>query len=188
MPLSVERATATFAGAPFRWWFAGRHALDLHVEDSWRDHDDLDVGICRVDAPGLRGWLPGWDLAVASQGKLTAWTGEPLANGQKNVWCRRSGTMAWQMDLSVGTEGAASWHFRQDEGVSSPWDLAVLNTASGSPYLAPELQLLFNSQDPQPKDDLDAAVVIPRLDRRRRRALGSLLPSEHPWQILIGEA
>jgi hypothetical protein len=58
----------------------------------------------------------------------------------------------------------------------------VLAAADGTRYLAPELQLLFKSKDVRPKDDVDAARVIPLLDVVRRRRLGELLPATHPWQ------
>lgn len=38
--------------------------------------------------------------------------------------------------------------------------MAVLRSAAGIPYLAPELQLLYKSKGLRPKDDVDAAEVI----------------------------
>jgi hypothetical protein len=71
--------------------------------------------------------------------------------------------------------------------VEVPWDDAVLHTSDGIPYLAPELQLVFKSTAPRPRDHVDAAQVIPALDERRRRILTALLPPEHPWQRLLAE-
>jgi hypothetical protein len=177
-----------FAGAPFRWWFAGGHALEVHLGARWRDHEDIDVGICRADTPGVFTWLDGWDLAVASKGALTDWAGERLGDGQNNIWCHRSGAAAWQLDISVGAGDDSSWRYRRDVSISRPWGSAVLRTTGGVPYLAPELQLLFKSKDPRPKDDEDAAFVIPRLDGARQQALRTLLPARHRWQRLLGTA
>ncbi len=52
----------------------------------------------------------------------------------------------------------------------------MLVTTDGVPYLAPELQMLFKSTAIRPKDDLDAAPVIPRLDPGRRACVDQ--PSE----------
>jgi len=64
---------------------------------------------------------------------------------------------------------------------------AVLRTADGVPYLAPELQLLFKSEAPREKDDVDTREVIPELDPTRRARLADLLPGDHPWERLLRE-
>ncbi len=43
-------------------------------------------------------------------------------------------------------------------------------------YLAPKLQLLFKAKNHRPKDDLDAATVIPELSPNGRSWLASHLP------------
>lgn len=53
------------------------------------------------------------------------------------------------------------------------------------PYLSPDLQLLFKSKNPRPKDNLDAGRVIPELGAEHRERLIQLLPPEHPWQQLF---
>ena len=62
---------------------------------------------------------------------------------------------------------------------------AVLRTADGVPYLAPELQLLYKSSNARAKDDVDAAEVIPSLDAGRQELLSRLLGPDHPWQRLL---
>jgi hypothetical protein len=70
--------------------------------------------------------------------------------------------------------------------VQVPWALAVLRTTDGVPYLSPELQLLYKSKGLRPKDDVDAAAVIPHLDDRQRELLARLLEPDHAWQRLLG--
>ena len=69
-----------------------------------------------------------------------------------------------------------------------PWADAVLRSTDGVPYLAPELQLLFKSREPRPKDDLDPREVLPELDRARCTWLASRLPPGHPWHALLAGA
>ena len=76
------------------------------------------------------------------------------------------------------------WIFRRDPSLRMPWSDAVLQPRSGVPYLAPELQLLYKSRDPRPKDDIDAVFVIPLLEPARRERLRSWLPAAHPWRDL----
>ncbi|MGI9616178.1 MAG: nucleotidyltransferase domain-containing protein, partial [Acidimicrobiales bacterium] len=116
-------------------------------------------------------------------GALSPWRGRPLdANrSENNLWCRRSPDSPWQLDVTVGSGDKRSWLYRRDPTVRRPWSDAVLRTSSGIPYLAPEIQLLFKSKDPRPKDDLDAATVIPQLEATRRVWLREHLPTRHPW-------
>jgi hypothetical protein len=45
--------------------------------------------------------------------------------------------------------------------------------------------LLYKSKGQRPKDDVDAAEVIPELDDRRRELLSRLLEPDHAWQRLL---
>lgn len=183
-PLGLDSVVETFASAPFRWWISGGHALDLHLGRTWRSHQDTDVGVVRQDLSSLRALLVRWDLQVAAAGQLTPWGGEPLeaARHQNNVWCRLTADGPWVLDVTIGEGTDETWIYRRDPSVSVPWDMAVLRTTEGVPYLAPELQLLYKSKDLRPKDEVDAAEVIPSLDARQRGLLSGLLAPDHPWQ------
>jgi hypothetical protein len=186
-PLTVPEVAAIFRHAPFRWWLSGGHALELHLGRSWRSHEDIDVGICRSDVPLVRGVLDGWDLHVAAAGQLQPWQGQPLLAElqQNNLWCRRSPSAAWALDLTVGDGTVAEWIYRRQPTVRLPWNEAVLQTDDGIPYLAPELQLLFKSKDARAKDHADAREVISRLEAERRNRLAQLLEPAHPWHQLL---
>jgi len=187
-PLTLDDAVLTFAAAPCRWWISGGHALELHRQRSWREHDDTDVGVVRGDLPAVYALLSHWELHVAAAGQLTPWRGEPLSTDrhQNNVWCRLTASAPWQLDVTIGEGSKDNWIYRRDPTVQLPWDLAVLRTTDGIPYLAPELQLLFKSNNVRPKDDVDAAEVIPTLDARQHDFLARQLSADHPWQRLLG--
>lgn len=187
-PLAVPDVLRLFAGAPFRWWFTGGHALELHLGRSWRRHGDIDVGIRRQDAALVHRWLADWDVHLAAAGRLTPWRGRPLVEEEhhNNLWCRPDEGAAWALDIVVGSGTDERWVYRRDERVTRPWEDTVLLTADGIPYLAPELQLLFKSTGLREKDHVDARQVIPHLGDERRRALAALLPPGHPWQELVG--
>jgi hypothetical protein len=185
--LDLEATVDLFRDAPCRWWIGGGRALELHLGRSWREHDDIDVGVVRRELAGARSVLAGWDLHVAAAGQLTRWAGQPLdaARHQNNLWCRRRGRGPWALDVTIAEGDDADWVYRRDPRLRVPWDAAVLRTADGVPYLAPELQLLFKARDRRPKDDVDASEVLPGLDAARRARLGELLPDGHPWQRII---
>jgi hypothetical protein len=184
VPLDLESVVETFSSAQFRWWVSGGHALDLHLGRSWRDHEDTDIGIVRSDLKELHALLIHWDLHVASAGQLTPWRGEPLevARHQNNLWCRLTADGPWVLDVTIGEGSNENWIYRRDPTVQVPWDMAVLRTTGGIPYLAPELQLLYKSKDLRSKDDTDAREVIPSLNARQRAMLSRLLGTDHSWQ------
>jgi hypothetical protein len=135
---------------------------------SWRDHDDLDIGIRRADLPAAMGWLAGWDFRVAPN----------------NVWARR-GYGPWEIDLTVGEGDEDHWTYRRDPTLTRTWEEAVLWTADGVPYLAPELQLLFKGKKPRPKDDQDLEAVVPELSVVGLEFLAASLPIDHTWQEML---
>jgi hypothetical protein len=186
-PLKIAATVALFAGAPFRWWISGGHALELHVGRSWRDHEDTDVGMVRHDLAALRNVLTPWDIHVAASGRLSPWAGENLDSAlhQNNLWCRRCPDAPWQLDVTIGEGDAEAWIYRRDPRVRLQWADAVLRTGDGVPYLAPDLQLLFKSKQPRAKDEVDAREVIPELDEAQRSRLSRLLRPEHQWQALL---
>ena len=186
-PLTVADTLATFAAARFRWWISGGRALELHLGRSWREHDDTDVGIARRDVTELQSVLVGWDIHIASAGRLEPWSGQALSGErhQNNLWCRRHPGEPWVLDVTIGEGDSVAWAYRRDPRIRIPWADAVPTTAAGVPYLAPELQLLFKSTGRRPKDDLDAEHVIPALEPERRDRLARLLPVDHPWQLQL---
>jgi hypothetical protein len=185
--MSLTEAVQLLVGAPFHWWIAGGHALDLHVSESWRRHDDLDMGVRRDQAQLVYTWFSGWDLRIAARGQLKVWDGRPLLadSAENNVWVRRSPGEPWAIDVNIGEGTDSQWTYRRDPDLTRPWDHAVLQSASGVPYLAPDLQLLFKSKNIRPKDQQDAEMVIRGLSESEMEFLARHLPFAHPWQELI---
>ncbi|MBL8913974.1 MAG: hypothetical protein JNM17_24940 [Archangium sp.] len=185
----MDESVGLFRDAPFRWWVSGGHALELFAEDSWRDHDDLDVGVLRRDLSALRTSLSGWELHVAAKGELAPWNGEPLdvAKSQNGLWCRReSKSKAWELEVLISEGDATHLQYRRDQSIRLPWNEGVLTTKKGVPYIAPHLQLLYKSTTPRPRDHEDASAVIPKLSAAQRKWLASHLPATHVWHRLLG--
>lgn len=185
-PLELAAVVHELTSAPFRWWVSGGHALELHLGRQWREHDDTDVGVARCDLIEVYSWMSNWEMHIAASGRLTRWRGAPLTaeRHQNNVWCRHHETEPWTLDLTIGDGTDAEWTYRRNPAVRVSWDAAVLQTANGVPYLAPELQLLFKSTNIRAKDETDAHEVIPQLTADRRTRLRQLLPEGHPWSRL----
>jgi hypothetical protein len=188
-PLSVAAVREVFRLAAFRWFVAGGHALELALGRSWREHEDLDVGVCRKDLALLRRYLSDWDLQIAVRGATSPWNGQPLSEhrDENNIWARRGAEQPWAFDIVVSGGDEDQWWSRRDSTIRLPWTEAV-EFADGTPYLAPHAQLLLKSKAVRPKDDLDAQVVIPALSRPQSSWLAAHLPPEHPWQRILRRA
>jgi hypothetical protein len=87
-------------------------------------------------------------------------------------------------ELMLAEAEDGRWLFRRDRRITRPLDLFGRRDAVGVPYVAPEVQLLFKSRDPQPKDEADFAAARPFLDPAAGRWLAdalSLHAPAHPW-------
>jgi hypothetical protein len=183
--LSIDEAAALLGGLPVRWWIAGGQAIDLFVGSATRQHEDLDVAVLRPDQLTVQAYLDGWDLRIAHDGRLTRWIpGQLLASHQQGVWARPNPASPWRLELLVDDVRDGQWVYRRNPAVRLPLDQLGHTTASGLPYLRPEVVLLYKAKRPRAPDEHDAAVTIPRLSRSARAWLASAIAKdtpEHYW-------
>ena len=141
--------------------------------------------VLRRDQLAVRSFLGGWDLQAASGGTLRPWTiGEPLGENVNSVWCRPTPEAPWALQLMLARTRGDLWLYRRHPSISRPVEEIGLESAEGLLYLAPELQLLYKSKTPRPKDTVDFEVVLPLLPSSRRRWLAAALretDAGHPW-------
>lgn len=161
IPLAPDDVVTLMEPLGTRWWFTGGHALELHLGRSWRDHHDIDVGVCRRDVSRLRPLLDDWRVVVATRGRLAPWDGRDLsaADHENNLRVGRDDG-SWCLDMTVGDGDADEWVYRRDPRLRLPWERAVLRTTTGLAYLAPGLQVLFKSKAPRPQDQIDAEEAM----------------------------
>jgi len=76
------------------------------------------------------------------------------------------------------------WCYPRDPSIRRPFSTVVAHDASGIPFLAPEIQLLYKARSLRQRDQVDFELVAPRLDAIARAWLvDSLERTEvgHPW-------
>jgi Aminoglycoside-2''-adenylyltransferase len=187
-----EKARAWLRDARAPWWVAGGWALDLYLGRQTRDHVDLDVSCFRVDLGKLRAALGGWELHIASDGRLRelATEEEPRA-GDHVLWCRPVGSPHWKLEIMLEERDGEDWVFRRNPAIRLPAEQLTLSTEDGTPFLRPEVQLLYKAREARQKDENDLTAVLPKLDRAGvewlRRALMRAHPT-HPWIVAIDRA
>jgi hypothetical protein len=191
-PLTVKAACELFVGLPIPWWVAGGMAIDLFVGRTTRAHGDLDIQILREHQLALQVHLRDWDLHKTNQPGLKRWVpGEYLEPGVNQVWCRRTRTAPWCMEIMLLDTLGDRWVYRRVPSIGGPTEGLGLKTSGGVPYLSPEIQLLFKAKrEPMPKDDHDFGVACPLLSGSQQRWLRSALevqfPAGHAWIPRLG--
>ena len=186
-PLSVAEVAGLLAGVQAPWWIAGGWAIDLFVGEPGRAHGDIDVLVLRRDLGRVQEHLRGWDLHAADPpGVLRPWrNGEQLPATVHDIWCRPSAASPWALQLMVDDTDGDDWVYRRDARVRRPVStLAGPASTSDRLVLAPEVQLLYKSARPRPKDVDDRRRCLPVLDPDRRAWLRNaltLVDPAHAW-------
>jgi len=169
------------ADARVPWWISGGWALELHCRTRIRSHGDLDVGCFRADLPGIRAALRTWATYAAHRGVLS-----PLAPSSRpgeevnSLWCRPAGAPQWWLEIQLDRRDGADWVFRRLPEVRLPVEKLVLRAADGTPYLRPEVQLLYKAKATRGRDDEDFTAVLPGLDADARAWLRDSLARAEP--------
>ncbi|MFE9568445.1 nucleotidyltransferase domain-containing protein [Streptomyces sp. NPDC006692] len=191
-PARPDEVAELFGTAGFPWWIAGGHAVDLAVGREVRPHGDVDVVVLRRDQERVRECLADWDLYVADPpgaGRLRPWEpGEFLAPPLHGLWCRRSPSAPWSVELLLDESEAGEWVSRRDARIRLPLDRLGRVSTTGIPYLAPEVLLFYKAKATREKDRVDFEALLPRLGTEQRAwllgALGMCEP-QHRWRARL---
>lgn len=186
-PLTPAEVADELRGLPSRWWIAGGWAIDLHLGRQSRAHADIDVLILRRDQSTVQRHLSGWDLHVADpHGTLRPWRpSEELPRKAHDIWCRRSVSSPWCLQLMVDDTDESEWVYRRDGRIRRPVDeLDGWASNLERRVLSPDVQLLYKSSNPRAKDEADFDAIVEHLDSSQRLWLATslaLVSPTHPW-------
>jgi len=146
----------------------------------------------RADLPAVRWWLDGWQWTVAVDSPDGRWAA--LANGDTpslpwfQVRAARSEGDPTTLEFFLNDATAGTWQFRRQPATTLPVARLIGRSADGTPYLVPEVQLLYKAKPNRPKDRADLAACLPRLPEPRRAWLRAALAAwraDHPWLARI---
>ncbi|MBU2666867.1 hypothetical protein KOI35_25475 [Actinoplanes bogorensis] len=176
----AERLTGV--GVP--WYVAGGWAVDLHLGETTREHDDLEIGVPRGRFEPIAGRFPELAFYVAGDGVVQPATPAAL-DEHYQTWAYDPAAEAWRFDVFREPHDGDTWISRRDASLRRPYGEMVLASPDGIPYLSPDVVLLFKAKHQRPKDEQDYAALSPRLTHGQREWLNKALEIVHPGHTWI---
>lgn len=169
-PLSPAGVKVLLGGADRPWLVAGGWAIDLFVGRQTRRHADIDVLVLRADQQLIQERLHDWQIFAADPpGTLRRWRpGETLPTSVHDIWCRENAEGPWRVQFMIDDSDGSHWVSRRDPRIRMSLADTRRVSPSGIPYLAPEVQLLYKSRSPRPKDEHDLHATIAHLGPAQR--------------------
>jgi hypothetical protein len=173
-----------------QWFVAGGWAIDLFLGRQTREHSDVDIGIFRVQQRALQELLTGWNLRRIVNQRSEPWLlGEELRLPVHEIHADLGGTASLEILLAEEQQGGktpGAWVYRRDAGIQRSRSRAILRSAEGIRYLAPEIVMLFKSKLPRGKDQADFSIVLPSLSSEQRAWLFEAIKRGDPRHSWLG--
>jgi hypothetical protein len=183
-----RRIATLLAGFAPLWGIAGGWAIDLFLHRVTRPHHDVDVAILRGDQKAIYAYLEarGWTLEKAIAGDLIPWMAhEHIELPAHTIWCRNPAHTPDFVEILFNEAAGDLFLFRRDPAIRLPMHRAFITSRAGLPILAPEVALLYKSNNPDlPKNAADFHHALPALAAEQRAWLAAALRrtnAEHPW-------
>jgi Aminoglycoside-2''-adenylyltransferase len=185
---AIESIAALLTPLPIIWGFCGGWAIDLFLNRITRVHKDVDVAILRTDQRLVFDFLRrrDWTLNQVVDGKLLPFQeDEVLTLPIHTIWCRNKGYHPDFLEILLNESERDKFLFRRNRSIRSQLNKVFLSSASGFPVLAPEVVLLYKSNQPLDTGNwLDFQSALPLLNTQRIQwliqALYKISP-EHEW-------
>lgn len=184
-PWPVEKITAVFPDLP--WILAGGLALEMFVGRRYRRHADVDILINREDQKRLPRYLEdGSQIFIGTgAGRLVPFSRKSgfVRYPVQDLWLLGEDRAAWALQIMLYDTEDGCWIYKRNKNIRLSVD-RLFRQINGIRVIRPEIQLLYKSRAPRPKDELDFAAVRDLLDRDARKWLDRTLRQcygRHRW-------
>lgn len=190
-PLTPQEVLKLFNDIQIPWWMAGGYAIEFYVGTSFRNHEDIDLIICRDDMPALKNQLPDWQFYISDKpGTLRYWQeDQELPKNVYDIWLRKDDQSPWQIQIMVNDHEGKDFLYKRDNSIRFNIEKSTSKSKQGIPYLNPEIQLLHKAKSPRIKDHMDLQHCLPRLSRDQKEWLKMMIvkcySKKHLWLIKL---
>src|SRR6185312_7073893 len=138
----ASRLGSLMEGFEAPWCVAGGWALDLFLGRATRDHGDVELAVFRQDQSLIHSQFPGWTLTVSINGRREPWKPtNRLELPVHEIHAYSPDEPPEGIELLLNERDPENWVFRRDPGITSPFELAILESEFGVPVLSPEIVL-----------------------------------------------
>lgn len=96
------------------------------------------------------------------------------------TWLWSEQAQGFVLDVFRDRHDGDTWVCRRDERIRRAWSDVACTSHDRTPYLAPEIVLLFKAKHARDKDVLDFQAAFPFLEDHRRAWLRSAVQQVHP--------
>ncbi|MFE2976192.1 nucleotidyltransferase domain-containing protein [Streptomyces sp. NPDC059258] len=162
------------------WCVAAGWALDLFRGRQTRAHGDIEIAIPAAGFPEVRHRFPGYAFDAAGSGRIWEDAAPEVLAAVHQTWLRDPATGDYLLDVFREPHDGDTWICRRHEGIRLPYSEVIHRDREGTPYLAPELVLLFKAKHARPKDRRDFDETVPHLTSAQRGNLAELIARVHP--------
>ncbi len=190
-PWTPEEVAAHLAHVQVRWYVVAGWALDLYRGETTRAHEDIEIGVPSGSFASIRQALSRYECEVVGSVDGTQGRRWPLDSQAFDehfqTWFRDPASGAYTLDVFRDPHDDDTWLCRRDTSIRLPYDQVIRTTASGIPYMAPEIVLLFKAKPNRDKDRTDFLGVLPLLAARERAWLAATLERVHPGHAWLAD-
>jgi hypothetical protein len=188
MAWTPDQAAEALKGVAAPWAVAGGWALDLWLGRTTREHEDLEITVPAASFPEIQARLESLDLELFDNhnGDVIA-----LAPGRAprlegfQVWVADPAVQGWRMDVFREPGDAETWIYRRTGELSAARAWTTGRSATGIPFVAPQIVLLFKAKAMREKDEADFARIAPLLSADTRAWLADALRTIQPGHAWI---
>lgn len=169
------------------WCVAAGWALDLFRGVQTRPHADLEIAVSADRFAEVAACFDDCDFFVVHNGEVLPATAETMRIGHQ-TWAQERATGTWRFDVFREPHDGDVWTCRRDPRIRRPYDSVIRHDPNATPYMAPEIVLLFKAKGTRDKDQADFHGVLALLDPDQRQWLDNalaLVHPAHPWRDLI---
>lgn len=124
----------------------------------------------------------------AAHGKLTPVARTPgVLSETWQTWGWDTSAEAWRLDVMREPWDGDRWGYRRNPTIGRRLTAAIRISASGIPYLAPEIVLLFKAKRNRAHDQRDLCTALPLMSSQQVTWLAAVLEAEHPGHPWLGD-
>ncbi|UOQ44381.1 hypothetical protein MUN89_21580 [Halobacillus salinarum] len=178
--LEIKKWLKSFQG---KWMVAGGWAIDLHIGEETRSHEDIEVAVFRNDQLSLIPVLKGWEAYFYSNGEAFLWDQKTYLEAPIHE-LHVINPAGEEVELLLNERKRDLFCFRRDKEITFPIERMQLHSEMGIPYLNPEIVLLYKAKYTKQKDEDDFNNIFPHLNERQKEWLKQSLihyDRTHVW-------